>query len=576
METTQVARKPLTRWFLGSLGAIYLIAMHLFMHNPGGAGLSLPFNQAIWIPLSFAIGAGLLEICRQGFWRYSKLTIVLLISCILLTLPIFYPQSVPHLAVPRLIGIWAGWLLFVSLQQFSFTQKQRQRLLWFVLIAVLMEAIFGWIQYLLLEPGNYIGYNTFKNKPYGIFQQINVMASFMATGLVLSAYLLAREPMYRGKWNWKHLPLLVTPILTIPLIAVIDSRTGKLGATVSALLILPFLYHYAARKQMRLWGLMVLLGLALSWNWTQSPEFTPKLDAPGRIEERAGIYPHTLYMIKQAPVIGSGYGNFESAYTQSAAFQFAQEISAHTPSAALDHPHNELLYWTAEGGIVPLIALLIAAGAVFIRVLKTKKGTRLAIIGLFFPITLHSQLEYPFYHALVHFITFILLIYWVDQLTAKYKKKPLYRVQLLRINALLIPALATVFIASGLQSGYWLNKFEQKIPREPELLMKVTNPVLWQSRFDWNLFTTELEFGVATNNPDMIQSYIHWAHKTAETMPRPSLYQNMAIAYHALGEVEKGQQILDEARYLFPNHPLTEPTVTITSSSSTPAVSETN
>ncbi len=538
---------------------MYLIAMHIFMHNPGGSGLSLPFNQALWIPFSFAIGSGLLEICRQGYWRYSKLTIILLGSCVLMTIPIAYPQSIVHLAIPRLTALWAAWLLFVSLQQFSFHQKQRQRLLWFILIGVLIEAIFGWVQFLLLEPGNPIGYNTIRNRPYGIFQQPNVMASFMATGIALSAYMLAREPMYRGKWNWKHFFILVIPALTIPIIVAIDSRTGKLSALLSIVLILPFLLKYASKKQCRLWCLMLILGSAIAWNWTQTYDWQPK-ELSFTIEgERNGFYPQVLYLFTKHPLLGVGYSNFESSYVQSAAQQYSSGVSNFLPMRGLDHPHNELLYWATEGGILPLIGLLIAASAVFLSVMKAKKGTRIAIIALFLPITLHSQLEYPFYHSLIHFITFIIFIFWTDQLTAKYKKIELSKTLVLRISALFLPAFATVFIVTGLHSGHWLNKFERTHPREPEYLMNVSNPLIWQSRFDWNLFTTELEFGVATNDEDMVKSYLSWAHQHATVSPRPSLYQNMAIAYASLDDETKSKQILEEAAFLFPNHDFSTP-----------------
>ena len=54
----------------------------------------------------------------------------------------------------------------------------------------MIQALFGYFQYFFLEAGNMFGYNTKANRPYGIFQQPNVMASFLATGFVLSAYLL--------------------------------------------------------------------------------------------------------------------------------------------------------------------------------------------------------------------------------------------------------------------------------------------------------------------------------------------------------------------------------------------------
>ena len=143
--------------------------MHVFMPNPGGSGLELSFNTTTWIAVSVSLAIGLYQIGTQGFIRYNKLTIGLFICCVLLTLPVFYPKSDISLSLGRLFGLWSGMALFLLLQQFRFSNKQKQRLLWFIAIAVLIESLFGWIQYLVLEPNNAFGYSTSVNRPYGIF-----------------------------------------------------------------------------------------------------------------------------------------------------------------------------------------------------------------------------------------------------------------------------------------------------------------------------------------------------------------------------------------------------------------------
>ncbi|RND24832.1 ligase, partial [Vibrio cholerae] len=91
-----------------------------------------------------------------------------------------------------------------------------------------------------LEPGNPFGYDTEANRPYGIFQQPNVMASFLATGLVLSGYLLARQPeKYDSRWS-KIGILYATPLLTAPLLVVLASRTGWLASLLSIALVAPY------------------------------------------------------------------------------------------------------------------------------------------------------------------------------------------------------------------------------------------------------------------------------------------------------------------------------------------------
>ncbi|WP_199451431.1 pilin glycosylation ligase domain-containing protein, partial [Vibrio harveyi] len=108
---------------------------------------------------------------------------------------------------------------------------------------------FGWYQYLFISADNAFGFDPTTSRPHGIFQQPNVMASFLATGLVLSGYLLARVPMYRGKWSFQQALLLLTPVLIIPILVVLSSRTGWFGAVVGGLLLTPYLKRFAAKAQ---------------------------------------------------------------------------------------------------------------------------------------------------------------------------------------------------------------------------------------------------------------------------------------------------------------------------------------
>lgn len=544
--------KPLVRPFIVSLGFLFVLTMHYFQHNPGGSGLELSFNTASWIPFSIAISLGLLEICRQKVWRYSRLTLVLFTCCLLLTLPVFYPNADAPAVANRLIALWAGFLFFIGLQQFTFTPKQRQRMLWLILIGVFIQAAFGWYQFMWMEADNAFGYDTLNNRPYGIFQQPNIMASFLATGLVLSAYLLARIPMYRGKWSWQQLLLLLIPVITIPIIVALSSRTGWIGAIVGVGLMIPYLRRFAAKAQLRMWLLMIVMGLSVSWSINSTTGWGPKTERITLESARSIHIPQAYKMFRTEPLMGYGYGRFEPAYiTQTAKWHQADPTQPYgLPN--LDHPHNELVYWASEGGIIPLIALLLAAAAVLFKINKAREGTQLALVGLFFPIVLHTQLEYPFYHSLAHWVIFIILIYWVDNLTAKYHKHEIRYVMTIKSSALIMPIVVSGFMLTTLYSGWLLTKFETTRPVNIDYLMQVNNPWAWQNRFDWDVHLTQLQLGASSNNPALIEEYIQWATKKAVNWPRPALYHNLISAYQLLGQPERASQIKQEAEYLFP------------------------
>ncbi|GAL06360.1 lipid A core-O-antigen ligase [Photobacterium aphoticum] len=174
------------------------------------------------------------------------------------------------------------------------------------------------------------------------------------------------------------------------------------------------------------------------------------------------------------------------------------------------------------------------------------------MVGLFFPITLHTQLEYPFYHSLPHWIVFIILIHWVDNLTAKYYRKSIKHLLPLRMVVLLLPVAITSYMATTLYSGYLLTKYETTQPINIDYLLKVNNPWAWHNRFEWDLHVTQLQIGTASQNPAMIEEYIRWAQEKAKIWPRPDLYKNLISAYLALEKTSQAEQIYQEALYLFP------------------------
>ena len=552
----QVTQLPLNKAFIASLAVVFLLAMHFFMPNPGGSGLALSFNPTTWLALSFTLAIGFYQLATNRVLKYSKLTIGLLISCVILTLPILYSNASPQGASGRLLGLWAGFALFVVLQQFKFSNKHKQRMLWFIVLAVVIQALFGYVQYFLLEPGNLFGYNTEANRPYGIFQQPNVMASFLATGFVLSAYLLARQP---AKYNHKiseSFLLYLTPTLTVPLLIIIASRTGWLAALIGLACILPYLYKFSTKKRFYGWCASVAIGIVVAFSVISLSTTDSIASKKANLESaRAYIFPQTLDMLVEKPFTGYGYGKFESEYILYTARQHQLNPNYHPGLPALDHPHNEFLFWGVEGGIVPIIGILIAAVLALSRISSSAKGTRLALLALFIPILLHSQLEYPFYHSAIHWITFIILIYWVDQRASRHYQQPFSIISktLFRVTSLVLPILVSVYMLSALHTNYVLTKFELSKPKNPDILKQVTNPVVWKDRYDWNIYSTYLNIGLYKGDPSLIQPYVDWSLEIIKSKPRPAFYSNLILAYQGLGKESKAEQIRSEAKFLFPN-----------------------
>ncbi len=130
-----------------------------------------------------------------------------------------------------------------------------------------------------------------------------------------------------------------------PILVVLSSRTGWLGAIVGVGLMIPYLRRFAAKAPYRMWLLMIVLGLSVSWSLSSSTGWSPKEERVSLESARSIHIPQAFNMFLKQPLAGYGYGTFETSFITQTAQWHQADPEQHYGLAALDHPHNELLYW---------------------------------------------------------------------------------------------------------------------------------------------------------------------------------------------------------------------------------------
>ncbi len=523
------------------VSALYwLLGMHFFMHNPGGAGLYLPFNAWGWIFASLVIALGLWQVTLRQRLVISSLQLGLWLGALLLLLPMAYPGfELKDYAISRLLGLFAGLLFLFVLYQWQLASRARDRLLYLLLGAVAIEALLGLVQYYLLTPGNWIGYDIRANRPYGIFQQPNVMASFMATGLALAIWLDLRG----------HAP----PWL----------RGLRYGVGVLALLLLlPRLHR--ERLLGRVLGLVALgvaLGLASQYGMAGAKRGLEMYQSGGM---RSVYWPYAARLIAEAPWTGWGYGSFESVFLQHYMADKALNPAMVQIEYNLDHPHNEFLYWAVEGGMAPMLGMVLMGGALLWRLGRAGIVRGGALLALVTPILLHTQTEYPFYHAIALWWALLLLIHVVDAEVeeeglaghANWREHVCRPWLLLRFAAIAIPLIVVPFMLTALHTAWVVTKYERGGYKQPALLLDIVNPMAWLTRVEFDVNAVRLMVGLQSNNKGELEAYLDWGQGFVRHTPRANIYANMVIALNALGRREEADRLRAEALVLYPGEPL--------------------
>ncbi|QNF18854.1 ligase [Aeromonas jandaei] len=551
----------LTRIMMILCGLYWLLGMHFFMHNPGGAGLYLPFNAWGWIFASLVIGLGLWQVTLRQRLVFSPLQAGLWIGAFLLLFPMLYPGfALKDYAIPRLLGLFAGLLFLFGLYQWRFNRLLRDRLLYLVLIAIAIEAVIGLVQFYLLTPGNWIGYDTKANRPYGIFQQPNVMATFMATGISLAIWLEIRREGEQVLMALRYSVIFAAVLLLV----VLQSRTGQLGGLLAFFLLMPQLHRQGLLGRML--GLIILaavIGL-LSQYWMAIANRGAEIYQSAGV--RSDIWLFTYHLILENWLFGIGYGGFESTFLHS--YMEARSLNPYIGMKIynLDHPHNEFLYWVVEGGIAPMVGMVIMGGALLWRLSKTRLSHGMALLALVTPILLHTQTEYPLYHAIALWWLLLTFIYIID---AEIEEVALandgrttwwefeYRPWLLlRFMAIAIPLVVVPFMLTAIHTAWVVTKYERGGYKEPTLLLDIVNPMAWLTRVEFDVNSVRLMVGLQTHNKAELEAYLDWGKEFVRHTPRANIYANMVIALNALGRIEEANALRREALVLYPTEPL--------------------
>lgn len=169
---------------------IWMAAILPFYHpNMGGGGLALPQNILAWSAMALTTLLVTASVCLgRARLSLTPTARLLLLGIAVLALPLLYTRPEwREDALWRCAGLLGGWLFYVACLQLRLTTRQRDLLLYGLLFAVSVQALLAALQ--LFAPAlAWVAPNG--RRVYGVFQQPNVLGSFIATGLALALWLL--------------------------------------------------------------------------------------------------------------------------------------------------------------------------------------------------------------------------------------------------------------------------------------------------------------------------------------------------------------------------------------------------
>ncbi|CQH17454.1 lipid A core-O-antigen ligase [Yersinia frederiksenii] len=525
--------------------AVTFLTMLHYEINRGGAGLDLPTNILIWAMMALLTMALYWPQSEANHPFSSPGSLWLLSGALMISIPGLWPESLRHIGawLPRLLGLWGGIILLFGLFRLKLNAGTRQMWLMLILLSTWGQAVLILLQWFVFTADNWMEFDP-AQRPYGIFQQVNVLASYLATGYACAVYLfmVSNKRVVRGI---STLTLLVFPGLLV----LLQSRIGWVGG-VSTLLLLSF-YYWRQRQILGLWLFSLASVLAAVYVLSQWSDSALVLKE-GSNRERRLLLHYTWHMISQHPWLGWGYGQFEFAFARTLAQAGQVPDNFIYPS----HPHNEVLFGWVEGGIAALIGMLLLAIG-YVKPLLMQPKTVFPIWVLTLPIALHLMTEYPLYQSAAHWLVLILLGRLMIPETLLVAATPTPAPWQRGLNgAIIFAALCTLlFMVTGFKTGRVLTMTERNGLVDMRPLDDLINPYIQWERYQYIRHINLLLQFNQRQDPELLTQFKAWAEQYLQLHNDPNVYQSLIMITHYQGDVEQANHLRLTARALFPDNP---------------------
>lgn len=505
-------------------------AMHLPSANMGGTGMSLYFNLYV---MMIVVPASFLLLSFRRPLRLDRTALVLALLLLILTLPVLDQADLSDV-VYRLLAAWFGLVFYLLLLQCR--SLSVESCLAILVVSCLLQSLYGLVQLLWLYDGNWLQFAE-DRRPVGVFQQVNVLASYVATGLIAAAalFVYSRRPVHR----WLALAM---ALLGPTLLLLILSRAALLGLGLALLMLVVYHWRCRAEVELRHWWAALGLGFvvaslvlfARASSGSAARSVTSFTSGGARIND----YAHSLWMLLQKPWAGWGYGNFDSAFLYSWVSRRAEGDDIGLVSRQLQHPHNELLLWGVEGGL-PLIIALVTVLVLFVYWAFRARGSGAWLsLALLVPLSVHAMLELPFYHSIVHWLVFVLLLWVVmkDVTPVRSFTPPLHKA--IPVLGVIAALAALLFLVTAYQTSRFISRVYVEQSYREVNWEQTRNPYVLSDYQQLGAILQRLDLALDADHSEALRPALSDAERYLETDPNSNLLVRTIVAYNRLGDTE--------------------------------------
>lgn len=520
--------------------------------SPGGEGLSIPYNNWVWIAAIVVICTGCFQIITsqqirlpQHWLGIAALPIGLIISGFIVG------TSNPTQWLFRIGYVLGGFLFFLSLFQIKLNRRQLENIFYILCFVASIHSLIAFTQVQGWKFTSLIPY-TLGNKPISIFQQVNIHATYLISSFFIALY-LASSPSAQRRSNWLKLVLIFCIFSTTTLLLVIGSRTTLVVFCISLPLLLTA--RYTAFKKHS--SIALLLLAAFIAGVTAGAVFSKGFERyETKLQRQTGnsrpyIYELSWQVFQEKPLLGHGLGSFEKVFQEA---KTTYPNSDKLNKQRFSHPHNELLFWMIESGLSSLIGISIALLATLRALWKTGWRRACSYLALLFPISFHTQVELPFYLSSALWFLWLTLLYCCHSHNIKTYQTKLSKAgsKFIFCSTLTISSMMIGFFIHSIISVFGIVEFMRNTKLDYKHLQAASNNLYFQDLNQQLLSTSLLYHSIAAGDKSYLPEYIRWANSYLKISPATNIYRDLALAYAYLDQYDKALAVTQRAVKIYP------------------------
>jgi O-antigen polymerase len=201
-------------------------------------------------------------------------------------------------------------------------------------------------------------------------------------------------------------------------------------------------------------------------------------------------------------------------------------------------------------------ALCIFAVAVLLSLLKLPASRRYVFIALLLPISIHTQVELPFYISALHWFLFLTLLAMVlspTQIKINLSLSSAARSSL-KITSIVVLMLSSVFFIHSYQSSVEIKQFISKTDKNKAPLdTALQNPYFKNVATDllmFSMFNQSINKGISSN----IALFKEWAESTIALNPHPNHFLVAINSNRYLNNKAKACELAKKANEIYPDN----------------------